>query len=58
MDVQPPLGWNWTEDDWRMFNFFRDLDSHGGVVNDRGVLLHYNKKHPSLSSIIVEVIPS
>ena len=30
MDVVPPLGWNWTADDWRIFNFCRDLDFRGG----------------------------
>jgi hypothetical protein len=61
MDVVPPLGWNWTDDDWRMYNFFRDLESHGGVVsgelNDRFVLLRYNRKHPALSFVIQEVVP-
>ena len=58
MDVVPPLGWNWTEDDWRMYNFFRDLDSHGGVLSgglcDRYVLLQYDKAHPAESLIIFE----
>ena len=58
MDVQPPLGWNWTDDDWRMYNFFRDLDFRGGVLSgglvDRYVLLKYNRKHPSKSLIIFE----
>ena len=57
-DVRPPLGWNWTSDDWRMYNFFRDLDSHGGVLSgglcDRYVLLQYNKAHPAESLIIFE----
>lgn len=57
-DVVPPLGWNWNEDDWRMFNFFRDLDFRGGVLSgelhDRYVLLEYNKEHPALSLIIFE----
>jgi len=25
-DITPPSRWNWTEDDWRMYNFFRKLD--------------------------------
>lgn len=57
-DITPPLGWNWTADDWRIFNFFRDLDSHGGVLSgglcDRYVLLQYNKAHPAESLIIFE----
>ena len=61
-DITPPFGWNWTSDDWRMYNFFRDLDSHGGVLsgelNDRYVLLRYNKKHPALSFIIFEDVPN
>lgn len=61
MDILPPLGWNWTDDDWRMYNFFRDLDSHGGVVSgglfDRYVLLQYDKQHPAKSLIIVEKVP-
>lgn len=60
-DIKPPLGWNWTTDDWNMYNFFRDLDSHGGVLsgelNDRYVLLRYNKKHPALSFVIFEDVP-
>lgn len=61
MDILPPLGWNWTEDDWRMYNFFRDLCSCGGVLsgelNDRYVLLRYNRKHPALSFAIFEDVP-
>lgn len=57
-DVRPPLGWNWTSDDWRMYNFFRDLCSHGGVLSgglcDRYVLLKYNRAHPAESLIIFE----
>ena len=57
-DIKPPLGWNWTEDDWRMYNFFRDLDSHGGVLSgglvDRYVLLKYNRAHPAKSLVIFE----
>lgn len=60
MDIIPPFGWNWTDDDWRMYNFFRDLDSHGGVVSgglfDRYVLLQYDKQHPAKSLIIVEKV--
>lgn len=58
MDVVPPLGWNWTADDWRVYNFCRDLDFRGGVVSgglfDQYVLIRYNRKKPSKSLIIVE----
>ena len=41
-----------------MYNFFRDLDSHGGVLSgglcDRYVLLKYNKQHPAESLVIFE----
>lgn len=57
-DITPPFGWNWTEDDWRVYNFVRDLDSHGGVLSgglcDRYVLLQYDKQHPAESLIIFE----
>jgi hypothetical protein len=58
MDVVPPLGWNWNEDDWRIFNFCRDLDFRGGVVSgglfDQYVLIRYDRKKPSKSLIIIE----
>jgi len=57
-DITPPQGWNWTEDDWRIFNFCRDLDFRGGVVSgglfDQYVLIQYNRKKPSKSLIIIE----
>lgn len=58
MDVVPPLGWNWTIDDWRVYNFMRDLCSCGGVVSgglfDWWVLIQYDKDRPSKSLIIME----
>lgn len=60
MDVVPPLGWNWTADDWRIFNFCRDLDFRGGVVSgglfDKYVLIQYDKDQPSKSLIIIEEV--
>lgn len=62
MDVKPPLGWNWNADDWRIFNFCRDLDFRGGVVSgglfDQYVLIRYDRKKPSKSLIIVERVPN
>ena len=57
-DITPPLGWNWTSDDWRMYNFFRDLDFRGGVLSgeheDTFVLLQYNRNHPAKSRAVIE----
>lgn len=58
MDVVAPLGWNWTIDDWSIYNFVRDLCSCGGVLSgglvDRYVLIQYDKAHPAKSLIIFE----
>lgn len=60
-DITPPLGWNWDSNDWRIYNFVRDLDSHGGVVRgglfDYYVLIRYDKRKPSKSLIISEKVP-
>ena len=60
MDIIAPLGWNWNNDDWRIYNFMRDLESCGGVVRgqyeDTFVLINYDKLRPSRSTWIREVV--
>lgn len=57
-DITPPPRWSWTDDDWRMYNFFKKLDCCGGVLSDvffdRYVLLKYDAKHPAKSMITFE----
>lgn len=57
-DVTPPLDWNWSEQDRRVWNFMKDLNSWGGVIDmedrRRYVIVRFNKIHPAQSIVIFE----
>lgn len=41
-------------DRYRAKKFFDGLQSHGGIVGDKAVLLIYNPKAPELSYLLVQ----